>query len=324
MAASSDTAGRINARLEEYLEGNGIDVRQNFRCLNSDHPDFHPSMHYMRKNNKVHCFSCGATYDLIDLIGLEYGTRDRKTAFKKACELYDCGYGSYTGLIKAKPKPEEKPEVLTDYSEFFTVAHRNLGATSYHRGLSRETLDRFNVGYMPMWRHPKSVAEGKNPPSSPRLIIPTSRYSYIARDTRSHLTEEQNRYKKQKVGKVCIFNASAIKESSRPIFVVEGEIDAMSIIDVGGEAVGLGSISNVGKLIDFIKTVRPRAELLIALDNEQSEPVRKAVAKLDFELTNWAVSHRTVNIYGDYKDANEFLMSDREGLKKAVVRYTYE
>ena len=316
------TAERINSHLPAYLQSMGINIRQNFRCLNPDHPDVHPSMHYM-SSNKVHCFACGVTYDLIELIGIEYGLTDRKSKFKKACEIYGENLDAeYTPALTAKPAEEKSrfDDIPFDYSDYYEKTHAALDDTDYHRGLSREVLDRFNIGFDPEWRHPKAVAEGKNPPSSPRLIIPTSKFSYVARDTRTDLTETQAVYKKQKVGKTCLFNAEAIMDAKTPVFIVEGEIDAMSIIDVGGTAVGLGSLNNINKLLEYVAIVKPSQKLLIAFDNEESVPIEKAVQKLRTGLAQLNIKNKVVDIYGDYKDANEFLMKDRNGLRAAVIR----
>jgi replicative DNA helicase len=44
-----------------------------------------------------------------------------------------------------------------------------------------------------------------------------------------------------------LFNAKALQQNN-PIFITEGEIDALSIIEAGGEAVGLGGTSNIEQL----------------------------------------------------------------------------
>ena len=84
-----DTAKQyVKDQLEDYLRQQGINTRKPFCCLNPDHPDTNPSMSYDRKRNKVHCFSCGADYDIIDLIKIDYGISNDKDAFSKAYELY--------------------------------------------------------------------------------------------------------------------------------------------------------------------------------------------------------------------------------------------
>ena len=106
------------------------------------------------------------------------------------------------------------------------------------------------MGYVENWKHPKAPATVE---ASPRLIIPTSKHSYLARDTRTALTEEQKKYSKSKVGKVRIFNPQAVQQTARPVFIVEGEIDAMSICEVGGEALGMGSKGNVRQLVTLLE-----------------------------------------------------------------------
>ncbi|MBR1604314.1 MAG: AAA family ATPase [Synergistaceae bacterium] len=79
--------------LKDYLETRGIDTRQNFRCLNPDHEDKHPSMGFNANKNQVHCFSCEASYDIIDLIRLEFNC-DFNEALKRGCEIYHIDYHS--------------------------------------------------------------------------------------------------------------------------------------------------------------------------------------------------------------------------------------
>ena len=78
----------LKAQLPEYLRNKGININAPFRCLNPDHQDIHPSMSYNPKNHTVHCFSCNATYDIFEIIGLDFGLTEFKDQFTKACELF--------------------------------------------------------------------------------------------------------------------------------------------------------------------------------------------------------------------------------------------
>lgn len=78
----------LKAQLPEYLRNKGININAPFRCLNPNHQDIHPSMSYNPKNQTVHCFSCNATYDIFEIIGLDFGLSDFKDQFDKACELF--------------------------------------------------------------------------------------------------------------------------------------------------------------------------------------------------------------------------------------------
>ena len=77
----------IKGELESYLSSKGINTRKPFKCLNPAHPDKKPSMSYDTKRNKAHCFSCGADYDTLDIIGIDYGITDSGEIFKKAYAL---------------------------------------------------------------------------------------------------------------------------------------------------------------------------------------------------------------------------------------------
>jgi hypothetical protein len=86
---NNDIKERLKLKLPDYLDNRGIKLRRKFNCLNPDHDDKNPSMSYDKKRNKVHCFSCNATYDLFELIGIEYGLTSFSEQFSKACEIFN-------------------------------------------------------------------------------------------------------------------------------------------------------------------------------------------------------------------------------------------
>lgn len=192
------------------------------------------------------CFRCGLYGDVIDLFRYHKGFSDNSEAFKEFCNYFgdhnfalkNSSRNSFRNMnqsLKSEPESNEAAvRRLVDY------ASENISKTDYHRGISLETLQRFKIGFVEQWRHPKAP----NSQPSPRLIIPTSESSYLARSTVDD--------SKIKVGNVHIFNIDAIRTAQQPIFIVEGEIDALSIIDVGAEAVALGGVGNVGLLVEEI------------------------------------------------------------------------
>lgn len=291
------------------------------------------------------CFgSCGLYADVIELWQIQNNITDFRTGLETLCNHYGISIDSDSPPIEADTSPvqpqqkrssesmsqsQTSPETgvqpvneesapQPDYTDFFLQANQNLMNTNYHRGISLDTLNRFKVGYVEHWQSPKALREGKNPPTSPRLIIPTSKHSYIARDTRGNLTDEQKEFSKMKTGNVHIFNLSALWKSDKPVFIVEGEIDALSIIDVGGEAVGIGSTSMVNKLLETIQSAKQKPEqlLIIAFDNDKAG--QDATAKLSEGLEKLNVLYFKYNIAKPYKDANEFLIQDRQGLLDKV------
>lgn len=282
------------------------------------------------------CFSCNAGGDIFDLYGAINGTTDHNEQLRGLSEMYGIQVASYRSTAQEDFSPEYQnhaknerythnsihtsvytqadPPQQTDYTDFFLQAHKAVEQTDYwkRRGLSKETVDRFKLGYVAEWRHPKAPKA----PASPRLIIPTSPYSYLARDTRETIPEEQRAYSKSKVGSIQLFNKKALQTATKPIFIVEGELDALSIIEVGGEAVALGTTTKSKALIELLKAQAPAQALIIALDNDEAG--QRASRELTEGLQGLNIPCYSFNPCGQYKDANEALQRDRETLTIAV------
>lgn len=332
-------------RIEEVLRDlYGItDTRKNFRCIAGTHEDSTPSMGYDRNQKRAHCFSCGVSWDTFDLIGHWYKTADEREKFRKtydylgiqvdapershtqseAAQLYD----TTQSIREAAERPSEAleaPEKATaDYTEYFTLCAERIQDTDYWkgRGLSLETVQRFRIGYDPKWR-PVNVPNAV--PASPRLIIPTGTGSYTARDTRKEIPEAARSYKNQKTGPIRnegkppnMFNIGALAEKS-PVFVTEGETDALSILEAGQHAIALGSVAYVKTFLEAAKGKQHRKEpLLIALDHDPAG--EKATRELITELAALhipAYDARTIITQG--KDPNDALIQDPEGFRAKV------
>lgn len=282
------------------------------------------------------CFSCNAGGDIFDLYGAINGTTDHNEQLRGLSEMYGIQVASYRLTAQEDFSPEYQnhakneqythnsihtsvytqadPPQQTDYTDFFLQAHKAVEQTDYwkRRGLSKETVDHFKLGYVAEWRHPKAPKA----PASPRLIIPTSPYSYLARDTRETIPEEQRAYSKSKVGSIQLFNKKALQTATKPIFIVEGELDALSIIEVGGEAVALGTTTKSKALIELLKAQAPAQALIIALDNDEAG--QRASRELTEGLQGLNIPCYSFNPCGQYKDANEALQRDRQALAIAV------
>ncbi len=286
--------------------------------------------------SKTHykCFVCGQYVDIIDLVGQYYGidSNDWASKFSKAFEVYgidpqndDFIHTDRNGQNKAITPPAD-PEPEPDYTSFFKeAAASNSFEYLIGRGISEGTQRRFLIGYVPDWISPQALKtteqRGGDPaklPRSPRCIIPTSRGSYIARDTRSNLTEEQKRYSKQKQGKQHFFNLKALTESE-VIFVTEGEIDALSFEEVGAKAVGLGSASMIRSFTAEIQKNYTGQVFVLCLDND--EPGQLAQKQLAESLATFDIRYIdcTLIAHSPFKDPNEALCADPEAFRMAVA-----
>lgn len=274
------------------------------------------------------CFKCGFGGDLIDLYQQEHGAT-MPEAFTALCERFNIVADDHTAAtVKTQPATTSAPatggaEAQADYKAYFMECGERItdrAALEYlsFRGISVETAAQYGLGFDPAWRSPQAVKNGRNPQASPRLIIPTSSSSYLARDTRRELTEQEKRFAKMKEGAAQLFNPAALTRAAgnAPVFIVEGEIDALSIIEAGGEAVATGSTSNTHKLLEYIEEHGTKATLLLCPDNDEAG--RRAGRELAEGLQGLNIAHLSVDITGGHKDANEALTSNRAAFIDAV------
>ena len=291
------------------------------------------------KAGNYKCFTCGMNKDIISLWKAHTGIQDDKTAFN---ELYQY-YGITIDQTEEKPAEKKKatadqpadqvptePPKEADQTAFFLAAAANIENTDYHRGITLETLKRFKVGFIENWKHPKRWSDSEK--RDPFLIVPISNNTYLARYAgKDHhinfkgLIDDKLKVKtwEDAPSENWLFNRKAIIRATQPIVVVEGEIDALSIIDAGGEAVGLGCTAMVDTFLKYVEEHKPAQPLILSLDNDKKEdgsnPGKEAEDKLAAGLTEQGIVFYRHNIAGDHKDANEALQADRAAFTREVA-----
>lgn len=268
---------------------------------------------------------CFKNADIIDIIGLKYNCSTDAEKFKKAYEEFRIDVGNNTQKPKkvsqsnyASNPIEKSKEDSKDYTAFFKSAHSAYKNTSYlkDRGISDAVADRFNIGFYKGFNYGGITDDA--------LIIPISESAYNIRFLNQ--TEKANRYRKR--GKAGLFNAEALK-GDKPVWIVEGEIDCMSIIEAGGEAVGLGSTSGAELLTSYIVKNKLSPSLIIALDNDSAgekttEALEKELQELDIkyflkDMSSGAETKKDANdILKEGKDKLEAIIADAEQELKAI------
>ena len=321
---------KLKSLLSQYLQQEGIDIKHNFECLNPNHDDTNPSMTYYSDSQTVYCHGCKSQFDIFDLFAIQHlGIQPDKDnhihyQFKKVWNNLAIYMGLKITQLKIKPEDEQKDKINDFNRILIKRATKNLDKTNYlqTRGISQQLAQRFHIGYIEKWANPTTIIkEGVTPPATPRLIIPTGPSSYLARDTRSNIPLEEEKYKKIKQGTLNLFNAQALYNDTKPIFVTEGELDALSIMEVSEnvEAVALGSTSNVNHFIKTISQIKNKAiterkpyypVLLIATDNDPAGEL--AAHQLSKGLNNINIENHIVNITMESKDPNEALTLDKD------------
>lgn len=264
---------------------------------------------------KYHCFKCGLQGDVIELFiaagwGRPSSAEEWALMFESLYETYNIATEENKDISTKgheKPKEPHKANEGNDISKtsqwgFIKDCVANVGHTEYFhdRGLSDAVIKKYWLGY----DIKRAFA-----------IIPTSQYSYVGRNTKPECKKEE-RYRKQ--GPATIFNAKAIGKKGRkmPLYIAEGELDALSIIEAGADAIGLGGTSNIGKLLKELASNRPEKGFILALDNDQ--PGKETAAKLKEELEALDIPAYRFNPYGACKDANEALLADRENFTQKI------
>lgn len=209
---------------------------------------------------------------------------------------------------KPKQSREEyipKFTVPVDYTEYLHKCHENVAKTDYfcNRGLSKETVDRFNLGYDPE-KHLVTIPYNSDCKGYVDRVLWDGSSKYY-----KHGNEIFNMNALYEVGiNVWLFGNSGY------VFITEGQIDAMSFMEIGLDAIGLGGVNEVSKLVEQLKKKPSNKILVLALDDDKAG--KRATGKFIEELAEAELDQKYIvisDIYGKYKDANEFLIADREG-----------
>lgn len=316
--------------LPEYIASVvSMDSKGFFSCLNPNHPDKHPSMCVDRNHPQyVHCFSatCQASYDLFDCWALinDGVTETRKNSTGKEKPVYNFNavaseiadhYG-YTligdpanDLYSVEPPlpepPAEPAQTSTNFRDQLEAWHANLNQTDYlqKRGITQTTAEIFNLGYSPLTNS---------------IIIPYGQDGYYVQRALNPI-EKHDRYRFP-IGQVRVYNAEALKEC-KTVFIVEGQFDALSIMQesgVGAVATSASQTQLIVKTLQKFKEQDPTINptIILSMDNDRAGQKANRALQRGLEALGFTCYVNPVN--GDYKDANEFLVKDREGFRQKL------
>ena len=289
MYSYKDAKPDYNQYMLNYLSTTNYYNPKRFICRCPDHQDTNPSMKFNPKNNKVHCFSCGVTYGLIDLVMVD----------RKLCYIDAVNYVK-VNLLHEKPIATKINRQICDFTHFYQTLDKNYDYLQ-KRGISKYLSDRFGV---------------RRNPVNNSIIITNGIDCYTER-----FIDGELRYKHY--GKVELYNKTQPSNPNKPTIVVEGEIDCLSVYEAIGfnehtkinelplNCLALGSANNWYKLIQS-----GIDDLIIALDNDDAG--KKATEQLCVELERTGCNYKVVNLYGEYKDANECLNKNLTLFKKNI------
>lgn len=191
-----------------------------------------------------------------------------------------------TTLLNGNPKRPEDPtgDALANIDYFARQNEEEGGSYLKGFGISLETQKRFKIGYCKDWSNPKTSkqkeAEGEKVYRSPVVIFPLEKGFYNARKIKA----TDKRFRFENVGNKEPFNFfGAIDEARKdgtPIFVTEGEKDALSFEENGFHAIGLSGTGEVNHFLEKLSKVLtpPFPSFVASLDWDNAG--RKASKKL--------------------------------------------
>lgn len=306
----------------------------------------------INKNQRVWCSACMAkskdhTRSNIDAVMAEKGV-DYLTAVKMLAdeggiileyenEPAKAPHSAATANLKPKegkpltedrnvkqgqPQPKEStPQDFTDYYKQCRQRLNDPAAVEYlrDRGISLETAAAYNVGYDP-------AADPLNAPGAldgepkkypkPAVIFESTKQFYEYRLIKRDKYDKKN----PKGTSPTLFNSQALyTQEVQEIFVTESIIDALSIIEVGGQAVATSSASDYNLLADKIKAKPTNAVIIICYDDDTTGRARAKDLQEELKKLNACNIMFDNSLFNGTKDANEALKKNRADFEAAIL-----
>ncbi len=275
-------------------------------CKHYDHFAIDPDKNLFKSfSDRPEC--SGKEGSIIDyLMGVE--GMEHKDAINKTLELAGAASVQRGKVEKLERKRTE--EDIEKAASLIEAAQKKPCDFYNTRGLSEKTVTRFRLGFLPEG-HPEY---GKDY----QYLIPLDDQAYTVRSSRNE--QGKPKYLNSR-GESALLNKGYIENPSLTdeiIYIAEGPLDALSLEELGYKAIALNSTSNKGKLIELMKNNSNKLKeklFIVALDNDQagsnaSKEIVEQIAGLGLRIT-------VFNLEG-YKDINEALMADKQGLERRL------
>lgn len=289
-------------------------------CRSGENAHQTGAVKYYAQTNTFYCHACGKGGDIFDLVQLTTG-KGFAEVFNILADELGLVIDSNPGRPATQGKPrqtvnqateeKEQAEPQADYSAYYQECADRLKeskeAIDYlTRRKVRDSALFYGLGFDPAadpGHAPGAAADAPKQNPCPRIIIPCGKSFYMGRSIK-----ECNAEKANTPTKVSFFNGEILyTQEVQEVFITEGAFDALSIMEAGGEALGLNGTPQIKKLVQRLEEKRPSATLILALDNDN--PGRKATAALAEDLTRLKIPFILSDICGDYKDPNECLQA---------------
>lgn len=258
------------------------------------HADSTPSLH-IYDDGHWKCFGCGKSGDVLDFVGLYYFGVGYDAA-SHLLEVVDrlSGLGirpmqpADRPIAKSDPKPSTTFD-LADVALWHDMMPSQRRQYWYSRGFEDETIDAFRLGW-----------DGK------RYTIPVTYRGvcYAIKRRKSEIDDGlDGKYVMAKGSRVGLFNADILStpfDASLPLFVVEGEIEAMLLHQLGYQAVSSTGGASTWKE-HWARFLAHIPHIVVIYDNDQ--PGQEGAGKVRASIRRAHIWHWP----DGYNDGGEFL-----------------
>ncbi len=315
-----------------------------------------------RQPGKYHCFACLWTGDGLDMIGKLYGIDNVTDQVRKAetilhIPLLDSSEreaGLPAGSFK---KPEENKAFnwddeisLEEPEEIKTNDNENKNTIQNNEDLRAEIIREMEAAKAALTESSKGLSYllargitkdklikklgfinyyGREGMNSPAIMIPDSQDSYTAR---SIVYNDGRKVRKRKGGeRQGYFNSGILDNPPLVVYIVEGQFDALSIMEVGGQAIATGGQGN--HLPEEILKHGKKPYFIILPDNDRQKDGSPDYGR-GKGYTKGKELYEALNAAGikaffintadpeqwpaDIKDANEYLVKNRAAFTELI------
>lgn len=291
----------------EHLRGNDYRINPCPICGHKDHFTVY------RGTNSFSSFSGCFTNEkgnsggtIIDFYMKVHGKSKAETIVELKKEI---GIDTYTVEKETYKMNDNKENIREKWNDdLINEWHKRVGETDYfkNRGLTDKTINKYRLGFNP--EGSKQYLEHY------KLSMPVTDEYVIVRITRP--IEGKPKTMNAKGVDVTILNLDYIKGNGKYIFITEGYFDALSLEELDYKCMALNSAAMVGKLKEALENDigKAREKVFIFIpDNDKAGQAAKEKMQNNFKGLN--IPLEVLEIPEQYKDANEYLVGDREGLK---------
>ena len=293
----------------------------------------------------------GIAHDTLDLMEMLYPEKtflerlEMLASMMGEGSIYREDLGAQTSSYYAKeprknddyqyPDDEEKERIRSENQSIIQSHTRWLheGSTRAEkallaRGIQPYTLPSellLRIGYIENVRLFSVSNPGRTYPCE-GVVFALDGGSYRIRNTKYRLTGEvvyvSGDFKAQTIGKNALFIPESLEQSVDPVFITEGEIDALSIISLGYKATSIPGVTSMNLVSEKLKERHRRGllspRIIIAFDSD--EPGKNATESFQSKLHDtFRITAGKLSLPAGVKDINNLLQSDRNALE-ALLR----